>query len=94
MTLTNPENEHMAYLRIARAILLRAVMDAAGPYPLLAAEARRWLRNEGLFFCEALELDWRPLLKWLEQGCPAKPLKELIEYEEKRSGRKIESFRL
>ncbi len=75
MTFIDVEDERLGYLRLARAMLVRAMMDATSPYPLLAAEARRWLVEEGLFFCEGLWLNPNLLLKWLEQGCPDAPIK-------------------
>lgn len=51
--------------RFLAALLLRAVRDAAGDDPALAAPARRWLAQEGLTWAEMLGLDPGKVTVWV-----------------------------
>ncbi len=54
--------------RLAAALLLRAVKDAQSDDPVLAAEARRWLVNQGTFWAElALNIPQERLAGWMER---------------------------
>lgn len=56
--------------RLAAALLLQAVRDAAGDDPTLAAEARRWLGSAGLDLVEALDIHPERVEGWV-MGLPA-----------------------
>jgi hypothetical protein len=57
-------------------MLLQAVRDAQGADPVLAAEARRWLRGEGIHWAEALNIVPDRVHAWLAQ-LPALPYEQL-----------------
>lgn len=59
-----------AYLHLAQAVLLRAVLDASSDIDGLSQEARAWLADEGLLYCQGLEIDTCALLEWLARECP------------------------
>ncbi len=68
--------------RLAAALLLRAMKDAQADDPELAAEARRWLIGQGVFWFElALDIRRERLARWLDQ-LPTLPHEQLTFFEE------------
>ncbi len=68
--------------RLAAALLLRAMKDAQADDPELAAEARRWLIGQGVFWVElALNIRQERLARWVDQ-LPTLPHEQLTFFEE------------
>ena len=66
--------------RLLAAVILRAVRDAQGDDPILAAEARRWLEATGSDLADLLDISPERVTAWVGQ-LPALPYEQLPLFE-------------
>jgi hypothetical protein len=65
----DPTDESMmsGYVRLARAVLTRAVLDASSRSRTIHVPARRWLKRDGLELSDMLGLNTAALQAWIHK---------------------------